>query len=151
MRNGSTIDEKDAMKYFRKYEMQNRKYEENNSLLLMHFQKVIEQKAFDTGGGKFVAPAQRMADFVSNKISSSLPECSYLPGIKSSSLKDVLPDFVHECLQKAFIAFGKKMKGYFTNEAVVVATECRTSSPVRIPRDDSFAASSANKKSLSLR
>jgi uncharacterized FAD-dependent dehydrogenase len=131
-----TVEEKDATQYFRKFEMQNMKHGENNSLLLMHFQKKVEQKAFDIGGGKFVAPAQRMTDFVRNKISSSLPTCSYLPGIQSSSLKEVLPDFIHERLQKAFVAFGKKMKGYYTDEAVIVATESRTSSPVRIPRDN---------------
>jgi uncharacterized FAD-dependent dehydrogenase len=128
-----SVDEKDAVNYFKKSNRDNTK---ENALLLMNFQHVIEQKAFDIGGGKFVAPAQRMTDFASNKISSSLPDCSYLPGIKSSSLKEVLPDFIHECLQKAFVAFGKKMKGYFTDEAVVVATESRTSSPVRIPRDN---------------
>jgi uncharacterized FAD-dependent dehydrogenase len=129
-----SVDEKDAATYLKKYVARSKKYED--ALLLMHFQNAIEQKAFNAGGGKFVAPAQRMTDFVSNKISSSLPDCSYLPGIKSSSLKEVLPDFIHECLQKAFVAFGKKMKGYFTDEAVVVATESRTSSPVRIPRDN---------------
>ncbi|RYF87782.1 MAG: FAD-binding protein, partial [Chitinophagaceae bacterium] len=61
--------------------------------------------------------------------------CSYLPGLHSSSLKNVLPPFIYMSLQKAFQEFGKKMKGYYTNEAVVVATESRTSSPVRIPRD----------------
>ena len=70
-----------------------------------------------------------------DKISSSLPDCSYLPGILSADLKQVLPDFVHQSLQIAFRAFGKKLKGYFTNDAVVVATESRTSSPVRIVRD----------------
>ena len=65
-----------------------------------------------------------------------MPACSYLPGVNSSSLKEVLPEFIHEALQKAFVAFGKKMKGYFTEEAIVVATESRTSSPVRIPRDN---------------
>ena len=69
------------------------------------------------------------------KISSSLPACSYLPGLHSSSLKEVLPAFVHKSLQQAFKEYSKKMKGYFTNDAVVVATESRTSSPVRIPRD----------------
>ena len=68
-------------------------------------------------------------------VSGSLPGCSYLPGVKSASLKDVLPAEVSKALQKAMIDFGKKMKGYFTNEAVLVATESRTSSPVRIPRD----------------
>ena len=82
-----------------------------------------------------VAPAQRMVDFTENKVSASLPDCSYLPGIQPSNLARVLPAFVHQSLKEAFIEFGKKMKGYFTNEAVVVATESRTSSPVRIPRD----------------
>jgi uncharacterized FAD-dependent dehydrogenase len=107
----------------------------NDALALMHFQQLIEQKSFEAGGGNFVAPAQRMADFSNDKISSSLPGCSYLPGVQSSLLKDVLPGFVYHSLSKAFIEFGKKMKGYFTNEAIVVATESRTSSPVRIPRD----------------
>ncbi|MDZ4796277.1 MAG: NAD(P)/FAD-dependent oxidoreductase [Bacteroidota bacterium] len=106
-----------------------------NPLLLMEFQKSVEQKAFIAGGGKFVAPAQRLVDFAENKISSSLPTCSYLPGLQSAPLKNVLPPFIHTSLQQAFKAYGKKMKGYFTNEAVVVATESRTSSPVRIPRD----------------
>src|SRR6266542_2942713 len=77
-----------------------------------------------------------MIDFSQDKISSSLPDCSYLPGIHSADLKNVLPLFVHQSLQIAFMEFGKKMKGYFTNDALVVATESRTSSPVRIPRDN---------------
>lgn len=105
-------------------------------LLAMYFQQAVEQKAYNAGGGKFVAPAQRMADFSNNKISADLPACSYLPGIASASLKEVLPPFIHKSLQQAFKDFGKKMRGYFTNEAVVVATESRTSSPVRIPRNE---------------
>jgi uncharacterized protein len=101
----------------------------------MYFQKSLEQKAFEQGGGKFVAPAQRMVDFVENRVSPSLPACSYLPGLKSASLKDSLPHFVYRGLSQAFAAFGKKMKGYYTNEAVLLSTESRTSSPVRIPRD----------------
>ena len=66
--------------------------------------------------------------------SSSLPSCSYLPGIHAADLKNVLPEFIFKSLQKGFKVFGKKMKGYYTNEAVIVATESRTSSPVRIPR-----------------
>ncbi|OJU26622.1 MAG: FAD-binding protein [Sphingobacteriales bacterium 41-5] len=104
------------------------------ALGMMYFQQWVEQKAFEAGGGKLVAPAQRMVDFSNNKISATLPNCSYLPGIHSTGLQNVLPPFVHNALQKGFVAFGKKMKGYFTNEAVVVATESRTSSPVRIPR-----------------
>lgn len=110
-------------------------YNKYGSLAAMHFQKDVEAKAFLAGGGQMVAPAQRMVDFTQNKISTDLPECSYVPGIHSSSLRQVLPLFVHQALQKAFVEFGKKMKGYFTNDAVVVATESRTSSPVRIPRD----------------
>lgn len=102
----------------------------------MYFQQAVERKSFEYGGGKFVAPAQRMADFTQKKTSSSLPNCSYLPGITAAPLNEVLPPFVYSSLQQAFIEFGKKMRGYFTNEAVLVATESRTSSPVRIPRDN---------------
>ncbi|GAB3425467.1 NAD(P)/FAD-dependent oxidoreductase [Niabella aquatica] len=107
----------------------------NDPLALLQFQQDIEKAAFIAGGGRLKAPAQRMVDFCTNKFSSSLPACSYLPGITSSDLKTVLPAFIHRALQKAFVEFGKKMKGYYTNEAVLVATESRTSSPVRIPRD----------------
>ena len=102
----------------------------------MEFQKSVEVKAFNAGGGKFVAPAQRLVDFAENKVSSSMPGCSYLPGLHSTSLKEVLPSFIHNRLQLAFKEYGKKMRGYYTNDAVVVATESRTSSPVRIPRDN---------------
>ena len=111
------------------------KLKANDPLIFMHFQKMVEQKAFIAGGGKFVAPAMRMADFTDRKISASLPVNSYLPGLQAADLQDVLPDFIYDTLAKGFNSFGKKMKGYFTNEAVVVATESRTSSPVRIPRD----------------
>ena len=114
---------------------------EKNPLALMYFQQRVEQDCFNAGGGKLVAPAQRMADFSNGKMSTSLPACSYLPGLQSAQLKDILPGFIYQSLAKGFIEFGKKMpgrqgvNGYFTNEAVVVATESRTSSPVRIPRD----------------
>ncbi|HEY3251438.1 MAG TPA: FAD-binding protein, partial [Ignavibacteria bacterium] len=107
----------------------------NTPLGVMYFQQYVERKAYSAGGGKFVAPAQRLIDFCENKLSVTVPDCSYLPGIHSSLLNEVLPSFVHKNLQKAFREFAKKMKGYFTNDAVVVATESRTSSPVRIPRD----------------
>lgn len=64
-----------------------------------------------------------------------MPECSYLPGIESASLKEILPPFINERLKNSFKEFGNKMNGYYTNEAIVVATESRTSSPVRIPRN----------------
>jgi len=104
-------------------------------LAAMHYQKMVEQKAFEGGGGNLVAPAQRMADFVDGKVSSTMPVCSYLPGINSTAISSVLPKEVNAALKKAVVDFGKKMKGYFTNEAILVATESRTSSPVRIPRD----------------
>ncbi|MGN6164083.1 MAG: NAD(P)/FAD-dependent oxidoreductase, partial [Flavisolibacter sp.] len=109
-------------------------FKKHGALAAMYFQQAVEQKAYEAGEGKLMAPAQRLVDFTQNKISSTLPDCSYLPGIHSTNLQEVLPSFVHAALQTAFKEFGKKMKGYFTNEAVVVATESRTSSPVRIPR-----------------
>lgn len=119
-----SIEEKD-LKPFQKY----------GPLAAMEFQRSVEQKAFNAGGGKFVAPAQRLIDFCNNKVSATLPDCSYLPGLNSTALGEVLPGFVHSCLQDAFKEFGKKIRGYYTNDAIVVATESRTSSPVRIPRD----------------
>ena len=112
-----------------------KRFEKEGALMGLAFQQSVEQKAFAAGGGRFVAPAQRMADFADARVSSSLPGCSYLPGIHSVALQEVLPKFIYEDLRRGFRAFGEKMKGYFTNEAVVVATESRTSSPVRIPRD----------------
>jgi uncharacterized protein len=102
---------------------------------LLNFQAEVEQKAFAAGGGHLVAPAQRMVDFVEGRVSADIPRNSYLPGTRSSDLKDVLPALVYKRLQKALPAFGRKMKGYFTNDAVLVGVESRTSSPVRIPRD----------------
>jgi uncharacterized protein len=118
------IEEKDVQTF--------KKYKE---LAGMHFQSDVEHKAHEAGGGKLVAPAQRLIDFTRNIVSATLPDCSYLPGIHSADLREVLPSFVHASLQQAFKEFGQKLKGYYTNEAVVVATESRTSSPVRIPRD----------------
>ncbi len=108
---------------------------QHDALLMMHFQSMVEKAAFEAGGGKFVAPATRMVDFVNGKTSASLPACSYLPGLASADLRTVLPPFIFHALQEGFKAFGKKMRGYLTNNAVVVATESRTSSPVRIPRN----------------
>src|SRR5450631_3031508 len=115
-------------------------YSKHGDLAAMYFQQSVEQKAFTMGGGAFKAPAQRLTDFVEGRISDSLPDCSYAPGLGSISLTNLFPKDIGLSLQRAFPAFGKKMNGYFTNEAVVVATESRTSSPVRIPRDEkSFA------------
>lgn len=103
-------------------------------LAAMHYQQMVEQQCFDAGGGRLVAPAQRMVDFVEGRVSTSLPDCSYLPGIHSYQLGLALPSAVTDALRLGLQTFGKKMKGYYTNEAVLVATESRTSSPVRIPR-----------------
>jgi uncharacterized protein len=137
------VELQDALKELKKITINNQysTLNEKHPLIMMEFQKMVEEKCFESGGGKFVAPAQRMVDFSNGKTSSSLPNCSYQPGLESLSLKEVLPDFVYQSLAKGFIEFGKKMSagscgpGYFTNEAVVVATESRTSSPVRIPRN----------------
>mgnify|MGYP000876312084 CR=1 FL=1 len=102
---------------------------------LLDFQHEVEERAYVVGGGQLVAPAQRMVDFVQGKLSNTLPANSYKPGTRSAPLSEVLPPFVHDALRKALPLFGKKMKGYFTNEAILVGVESRTSSPLRIPRD----------------
>lgn len=106
-----------------------------DALALLRFQQSVERKAYEAGGGRLVAPAQRMVDFVEGRISADLPFNSYRPGLRSVELKEVLPPFVFDSLRKALPLFGKKMKGYYSNEAVLVGVESRTSSPVRIPRD----------------
>lgn len=111
------------------------KYSSCKELAAMKYQQEVERKAFEAGGSNLQAPAQRMVDFVNRKNSSSLPACSYIPGITPTNLYEVLPKEVTHVLQHGLRAFGQKMKGYLTNEAVLVATESRTSSPVRIPRD----------------
>jgi uncharacterized FAD-dependent dehydrogenase len=102
---------------------------------LLKFQQQIEQLAFTAGGGNLVAPAQRMVDFVQGRISTDLPNNSYLPGTKSIELREILPNWITTSLQNALPVFGKKMKGYYTNEAILVGVESRTSSPVKVPRD----------------
>lgn len=106
-----------------------------SALAGMNFQKSIEQTAWMHGGQSQRVPAQRLVDFVEGKISSDLPETSYKPGVTSANLKQVFPEFIHKTLQNGFREFGKTMRGYLTNDAVVHAPESRTSSPVRIPRD----------------
>lgn len=119
-----TVDEKDFARYgFR------------GPLAAMDYQQMVEKNAWAAGGGRLVAPAQRVADFTGKKWSSGLPVCSYLPGITPGQMHDILPPDVAGSLAAGIVTFGRKMKGYHTNEAIVVATESRTSSPVRIPRD----------------
>ncbi|MCB0325345.1 MAG: hypothetical protein KDD69_17300 [Bdellovibrionales bacterium] len=94
-----------------------------------------EQRSFEVGGGALVAPAQRLVDFVESRVSSTLPDCSYNPGIRSAELGEVFDPFLHRRLQAAVRQFQKSRPGYLSNEAVAVAVESRTSSPIRIPRD----------------
>lgn len=101
----------------------------------VHFQQQIEQATFQAGGGKQVAPALRLTDFVSGKLSKDLPDCSYLPGVTPADLDSLLPAMITERLRGGFRLFGQQLKGYLSREAIVVAVESRTSSPVRIPRD----------------
>ena len=110
-------------------------YRRHGDLAAMEFQASIEQKAWLLGGKTQVAPAQRMVDFVKRSVSSNLPETSYQPGLLSVDMHELLPAFISERLSQGFQIFGKKMKGYLTNEAQIVGVESRTSSPVRIPRD----------------
>lgn len=110
-------------------------YSEKGPLAGMYFQAAIEKMACVTAGNSQHAPAQRLVDFVENKASATLLDTSYQPGLTSVDMKTVLPTFIHKSLQQGFIEFGKKMKGYLTNDAQVIGVESRTSSPVRIPRD----------------
>jgi uncharacterized FAD-dependent dehydrogenase len=132
-----TVEHRDLWdcRHFKEF-MEDKKIEVNSPLSMMYFQEMVERNSYVAGGGNFVAPAQRLTDFCNSTISSTMPDCSYLPGIQSTDLRAALPPFIYHRLQEGFKAFGKKMKGYYTNEAVVVATESRTSSPVRIPRDN---------------
>ena len=111
------------------------KYKEYGPLAGVEYQKEIEQKAWDIGGKTQKAPAQRLVDFTNNNLSSNIPKTSYFPGTTSAILSDILPQLVYQHLQEGFKEFGKQMKGYLTNEAVVHAPESRSSSPIRIPRD----------------
>jgi uncharacterized FAD-dependent dehydrogenase len=101
----------------------------------VYFQQSLEQTACQAAGGTQSAPAQRLTDFMVNKVSSSLPENSYQPGVSSLSLQEILPKELCQGIKKGFQAFGKKMKGYMTNEAILLGVESRTSAPVKIPRD----------------
>jgi uncharacterized FAD-dependent dehydrogenase len=101
----------------------------------MEFQKDIEQRAFRLAGQTQKVPAQRMVDFSQKKVSAEIPKTSYVPGTTSVELGEVFPSFLTQIMREGFVQFGKSMKGYFTNDAILHAPESRTSSPVRIPRD----------------
>lgn len=120
-----------------------KEYQQFGPLAGLRYQQALEKMAWKAGGGTLAkesfgqtAPAQRLMDFVSNKLSPTLPDSSYQPGITSAPLHTLLPEAIGKRLQLGFQEFGKKMRGYLSNEAVIVGVESRTSSPVRIPRDN---------------
>jgi uncharacterized FAD-dependent dehydrogenase len=110
-------------------------YKKHGALAGLQLQKEIERKAWEMGGKTQTAPAQNLQDFVNNKISSSLIDCSYQPGTQSVQMNDVLGKMIGTTLQQGFKAFDNKMRGYVSNDAIIVGVESRTSTPVRIPRD----------------
>lgn len=110
-------------------------YKKDDPFVCLDFQKYVEQRCWEAGGKTQKVPAQRMIDFVEGRISVDFPKTSYQPGIVPADLNEVLPPLLSKRLKKAFVAFGKKMKGYYTNQAVLHAPESRTSSPISIPRN----------------
>ncbi|WGK64708.1 NAD(P)/FAD-dependent oxidoreductase [Croceiramulus getboli] len=112
-------------------------YDPNDPFVCLRFQQAIERACWEAAGKTQHVPAQRMIDFINKKRSEDFPKTSYQPGITSVDLNTILPPMIADRLRKAFVLFGKKMKGYYTNEAVLHAPESRTSSPVAIPRDPS--------------
>ena len=124
-----SVDEKDWKKYDSEYPFSALKLQQEIETLSFELANKIPPNAGQS------APAQRVTDFVKGVQSSSLPDSSYIPGLTSSPLHEVLPAFIVKNLKKALFIFDKKMKGYFTEEAQIVSPESRTSSPVRIPRD----------------
>lgn len=112
-----------------------KEYEQFGVLAGLKFQEHFEKTAFKNGGGGLIAPSQRLNDFVHGYKSSTLPKTSYHPGIISSNFNEWLPPMIGSALSQAFRLFERKMKGYLTNDAIIIGVESRTSSPVRIPRN----------------
>ncbi len=107
----------------------------SEALAGLRLQEYVEHLAFEHGGAPAIAPAQRLADFVRGKRSANLPACSYLPGTRSSALHEWMPPFIADRLRQGFRDFDRKYPGFLTNDALILATESRSSSAVRIPRD----------------
>ena len=110
-------------------------FSKDDPFVSLNFQKSVEKACWNAAGKTQRVPAQRLLDFIEGRVSDNFPKTSYHPGITSVDLNEVLPLMISKRLKKAFISFGKKMKGYSTNEAVIHAPESRTSSPVLIPRN----------------
>ena len=114
------------------------KYDHFGALKGLEYQKSLEKLAFTAGGRTQTAPAQRLTDFVDGKLSSTLNDSSYQPGLKSAPLHSLLPKIIGGRLRTGLKEFGKKMNGYYTEEANVIGVESRTSSPVSIPRNENL-------------
>lgn len=112
-----------------------KEFADGTPLEMLHLQEGLERNFFQASGNSLKAPAQRMEDFVKGKISMELPASSYAPGLHSAPVHFLLPDEISQRLRKGFEVFGKRAKGFLTNDAVVIGLESRTSSPVRLPRD----------------
>lgn len=110
-------------------------YKADDPFVCLKFQQEVERSCWEAAGKSQKVPAQRMMDFVNGVVSANFPKTSYQPGIASVDLNEVLPPLLSKRLKKAFVAFGRKMKGYYTNDAVLHAPESRTSSPISIPRN----------------
>jgi hypothetical protein len=106
-------------------------------------QSMLERRAWESGGGAQVAPAQRLTDFVAGRSSGDLPDCSYRPGVRPARLDEALPAFIAERLRAGLRRFGRQLRGFDTREALVVGVETRSSSPVRIVRDGGTLAAPA--------
>lgn len=110
-------------------------YAKFDDLEMLYLQESLEKNFYHGANDSIVAPAQRMKDFTEDKVSDSLPPSSYAPGLKSSDFSKLLPDFISHRLKEGFKTFGRKSKGFLTNDAILVGLESRTSSPIRILRD----------------
>jgi hypothetical protein len=110
-------------------------YSDAGVLMGVALQKEVEQRMFATGDGSQAAPAQRLTDFLAKKISTDIPPSSYIPGLFSAPVHELLPSWIYDRLAFGIRGFDHKMNGYIDKDAVVVGTESRTSSPVRVPRD----------------
>lgn len=108
----------------------------------IYFQKELEEKAFALGGKNYHAPVQRVEDFLKNRVSSNIGKIkpSYRPGVTLSNLNEILPDFVSETLKKGILYFDTKLKGFASPDAIMTGVETRSSSPVKIPRDENLEA-----------
>lgn len=111
-------------------------FSDSGELRGLEFQKSVERTCWEAAGKTQKLPAQRLMDFIHGRLSADLPKCSYVPGVVSCRVDEILPEEISSRLKKGFLAFGKKLNGFLTNDAIVVAPESRTSSPIRIPRDE---------------